>query len=578
MNSTIKNTETSHEIDFENAKSFLHDKPYDVMYQTKYSDSYGSTGFTANIDPPSFHALLSRDIWIEYSFYIAETQGPLVLGEITKPIQGMFEHAQNDIVPVAGTPVPINTIRVALRSGNIMNRITEQLHVNLNNYQYYYYPSSYHDVMNRLYVSNKQSEHEFSTSGGCFDDGNHGHRTSHVRYGTLVQNENVVPQLFGIASVSANANLRTHSDIYLIDGFSTNGDVTSNATRDLLCNMRATYPVRYPYYNEGFSKRFEIFSMNLRQAYNVSSDFFANNAVPGLQFRGNEFNEWKVTVRERMLCPLFKMYSTDRVQGVIPNISNIKIQSMFTNNILPNLFRSSTATPPFTLLWTNITTNDCKLFLKWYVLKTPLPQEITLNLPTFFTYQVPFTLSAAMNAIAASAKYVDTTLRIENVEFPAIPDLLLVYIKYHLTNYTHDTPDDYNLEIVNFYMNLNKESGKCLNITSTQLYHLWKSNLNYDTENIISFDEWYQYCFVICLKPEDYGIKINEEYNQPCRYSFFGTARNWWMNPTVANAAREVLGGAAGAGTTCQFVAHGIYFRNKARLQRGKCENYLQNM
>lgn len=579
--------ETSQEINVDQYEEYLHTHPFDVIHMNEFSTSYDSTGTSFSLNSPGYNALLSRDVWVQYTFDILENAA----------------HSITDWFETYGiNSIPQTNLKAALRSGNVVARCMQRLNLNLNGVDFNYQPCYYVDVLNRLYVSNEQSSDEFSASGGRFDEGNHGHRTSHVTYLDITPGANQVDDNFGapfdfggavgivnlpmftVGNQAADGN--SHVDIYLHQGWRIDQGATVNVNQDLVANLRPNYPVMYKFYNPGYDERVNLFAFNLRQTWNLNT---VPNAGAGGEFvstqnaaLGANANQtlWRITIYERLPCPLFKMYDNDNVHGVIPNISSIRFNIGFIEHMEDNMFSSSVShfNNSFDLLWRNMTTKDCIIHSKWYVLQTPLPKEISIKFPIYITQVRPFTMPYTMFDMynVFNAFYQDIPLQENRIEFPAVPDLLLIFVKYNPTQNTMDTPDAYNSELIDFSFAFNRSNSKCYNMKSIHYYQLWKNNLKYKNAKLIGFEEWYKYCFVICLKPEDYGVKMENEYHLPCQYNITCTARNWFVTPGIMGYRPEYLGGDGGLGTSLVLVSVGIFFRHKVDLSVGSCKNYLQ--
>ena len=559
----------SNEINFQDFRNIPKHIPFDVLYQTINSGGYNASGFQLNISKPFPSAVLSRDIWVEYSFVIRET--------VNHDIQDVYEN-------IAGTIEPFRDNRLATRSGNIMARCNRHLLVRINGMEMRYQPCHYVDVLSRLHVSNSQSKHEFSASGGCFDSGNHGHRTEHQRREHRNDATRQLPADFDfvVSEDDFNANTNTHYDIFVIDGFYSNGDPTVGDEQDLYCNIRQTYPLIYEFYNPGFSDRFNQTTYKLRTDWNARASpvAIAGTHFLGYKTTGNpNTNEYVVTVHERLPIPLFKMFSTDGVEGVIPNIKEMIIEGRFVNtSLIANLFKADQATN-VELTWSLVNPTSCKAYLKWFVPQVEIPQSVSINCPRIDTVVRPFT-QGSTNAAAANAGffYVDTEVHERDISLIAIPDVLLIYAMYDPANYTIDHPDEYQLELLNFKFNMNVSTAKAFGVNSMELYQLWKRNLKHKDSDIIGYNEWRKYCFVAVLKPEDYGIKDPKEFNLPVQLTVTCTARNWWINPTIMAADQEALGGLTGTGTSMQLVVTSIYYRNMLILSPTSAKQMLADV
>jgi hypothetical protein len=566
--STEKVLQQSDEMDFSRLDTITHDKPFDVFYQSEYSDGWNTAGFSFNIFCPAYNALLSRDIWIECTFDLQEEQA--------YGFTGMFEDNTRE------DDDPRWSDHLAFRQGNILARSMEDFRVNINNFQMNYTPSLYMDVWNRLHVSTAQSEHEFSASGGKFDTGNHSERDGHTYYAANDNRPgavNEVPNTFNFIDTENSGNGgdgNTTINVTLYEGFCPNYETLDNPNRDLICQMRPLYPILYDFYNEGLGNRFSKLASLCNNG--ASLPYQDVSADPGHQYQvdpadaNGALRKLRVTIFERLPIPLFKMYTLDEVQGVIPNISQLQLQAKFLNNLVHNWFRygHDIDDPSVSIQITN--SHYCKIHLKWFIPSFEIPKEIKIQYPKFITKCIPFQGKVIQGS---QVFYVDQDLAMNYISLPAIPDLMLMYVKYDPHHETCYISDDYNLELLNPQFSLNVANSKLLNIQSIQAYHLWKQNLKYKVESVMGFDEWRKYCFVLVLKPEDFGLKIKREYNEPCIINFKATARNWHIIPSAGYGIELYIGTAS---QNLVFVCHGVYFRNELEIRKDRAFEILKTM
>lgn len=455
-------------------------------------------------------------------------------------------------------------------------------------------PIQWIDALNRIYVSNDQAEHEFSASGGRFDEGNHGERICpyYTNGWTEGNNQtfevfgNQVPNGFAIANAAVAANQNTHVTAFLFKSWSEPIPPITNA-RDIMINMFPNFPHEYEFYNPGFESRFFKTSRILREnlindtisgaIYDRNSDTQFNGTPTVL---GNRYI-YNFRVQERLPMPLFKMYSNDECFGVIPNIVQMQITGIFISNLEEMLFKSNIHDLDIELLWTNVTNADCKLFLRWYTppMQMAIPKEIHVPYKKIVNWSKNVTLNDLPND--GSTLYRDTDIQEYNVTLEAIPDLLLIYVKYRATEYNFITPDDYNLEIRDFSINIDNASGKLNQVQSLDLYNKWKKLLKHSDNRIINYEEWRRYCCVACLQPEDYGCRYGPGYSNQTVLGVKFNARNWHIAPSIMFADISITGGYDVVNDVVE-TSHGelcitsIYYKNKLVIRSdGSCSQEL---
>jgi len=546
--------------------------PLEVYYQQILADQYTINGYQFNIKTPGTKALLDTDLWIGYEINFVETAND--------SFKGAFHGNARD---AAAAMFPIHNNRFALRSGFVVQRATQNLSVMINNTTLNVRPCQWIDELNRLYISNDQAEHEFSTSGGRFEEGNHGHNTknklyaphtsaalstSATSYASQVPNTFVFQPGYNAALLAAAAGAaalgtNTKLSVNIVENWylpPTPADTNATLYNVLYKNVLDLYD----WYNPGFDHRVQKFAKQAR----VSNGGGASNAAVGIALGATgATNTYKITVYERLAIPLFKMYSNDEIFGVIPNITQMQIQGNFLANFIENIGRQNVNANIFTYNFTNC---NCTLYLRWYTppMSMQIPREISLPYKKITTWSKVVEFNAAgMAGAAALVHSVTYTTRPQeyNVSIEGIPDLLLIYMKYSSNSYTCDTPDDYNMEITNFNLNIDNASGKMNQVQSIDLYNKWKKLLKHSDNKIMGYDEWRKYCCVACLQPEDYGVRYGPGYSNPCVLGFSFDAVNWWRNPTMAPgvATPENLGGNAGAGVNTEVVVTCIYYKNR---------------
>lgn len=537
--------------------------PLEVYYQTLTSTQYSSSGFQFNIKQPGTNALLDCDVWIKYKI----------------ALRGAANIFQNMFGRVGGNrSAPLLKHRIALRGGNCVARCLQNLSIQINNSTLNVQPYRYVDVLNRIYVSNDQSEHEFSGSGGRFDEGNHGARTDNLMYQPLTA-------LAGDNSyTSVAAGNAQPVVIYVHTGYTPNPAVV-NAT-DVTGNCHLPYPLMYEFYNPGFSRRFAQFAYNGRTFYNRAWNGTHGAATPNLDpnanevYRGSQADDnpvvagsyyYTIEIYERLPIPIFKMYSTDGTYGVIPNINQMQIQGNFLSQFIENFIRgvvdvtgAVNAVANLTIDWNKPSSSDATLYLRWYTppVNMSVPRELSIPYPKINTWSVTQAI-AAPNADVTLDWY-ETDIQQYNITLEAIPDLLLIYVKYAPFNYTLDTPDDYLFELLNLVINIDNASGKLNQITSMDLYNKWKKIIKHSDAKIIGYNEWRKYCFVACLQPEDYGVRYGPGYSNQTVLGFSCKARNWHTNHSAiinANGGQEEQPNAAGI--NAEVFVTSIYNKNR---------------
>lgn len=487
--------------------------PLQTYYQLQNNDTYSSSGYSFYIKSPGQGLLLDPEIWIYYSIRLTDTGGA------NATLANNYELAGGANDDIRGAYARTD-IRYALRSGNIMQKATQGMTVIINGHSLTCEPWFYVEELNRLYISQDQSKHEFSASGGQFDNGNHSHR--------------VLSDCHSSGQNTAVTDARMEVHIY--KGFHSNvvamPTQAAGAAQNMV-NCISPLPESEYFFNQGYNDRYMKFADIIRRTQ-------APNANYGVRFSAANANQnYDIDIYERLPINPFKQYSNDHFNGMIPNVKDLTIRGQFSTNLASLVLRTSAAG--------NVTVNivsasdNCQLLLKWY---TPpqdmimnIPKEISIPLRKINVWPKNETLPVPGAADRVSA---DSVINESNISLDGIPDLLLIYVRLRPDQFTTVVPDSYHLEFDNLQLNIEGASGKMNQIQTIELYNKWKKLLKHGDNKITPYDEWRRYMCIACLKPEDYGCIKGPGYDNPVSLGIQLTCRNWWNIPAMG-------GGAAGA-------------------------------
>lgn len=672
--------------------------PLEVYYQNLTSEQYNSSGFYFNVKQPGSHALLDPDIWIHYLIKIQETGVNSVVGYLESTEYNRNDGTNPDIGNGALTQYPPFAVGggtnlgqvtlynlpnvpysygldlstnlataggggsdwdskyLAFRGGNFVARSLQNLSVQINNRTLNVVPYKFLDVLNRIYISADQSEHEFSASGGRFDEGNHGKRTlqnckfmerATNTYNATVANDAAtqifsnsrVPSTFGpagggtgalttnVANVFHNSSIEFNLSLGYGPcrlkswGMEYSAGAPNNilgaaqaSYRKLFMNIYPDFPIFYEYYNPGFDKRVSQFISKLRymnaEIYN-QSDFdnyyditigcgtVYNPGVVDIPERGIDVQQYAINcggtdnkgiqhvfqfhIYERLPIPLFKMYSNDEVFGVIPNVKQMIIQGNFIANKLQHWCCSNSDIIGVQDYWVDQNQGNCNLYLRWFTppMSMAIPREIHYPYKKIVVWSKTYTASASTYANSAQG-YVTGSINEYNITLEAIPDLLLIYVKYATqnTSFSLTTPDDCNWQINALTINIDNASGKLNQMTTIDLYHKWKKLMKHSDSKIMGYDEWRRYCCVAALQPEDYGVRYGPGYSNQTVLGVVMTISNWNINPSIMYAQVEPLGGFSGGitgnGVDYELEIVSIFNRNWLTIRDdGTCSEEL---
>lgn len=565
-------------------------EPLNTYYQRLTAQSYSATGYSFVIKSPSLNAFMDPDVFIRFKFKIKDRAANNIAGHYHNNTQTALN--ATSILPgtthIVGGPISGRIAHFGFRGGNIFQRATQQIAVTINGWTLSYEPWKWIDPLNRLYVSNSQSKHVFSGSGGTLDSGNHGNIIDADNYYHGGYDNNGVQQrttfvedatpltrrIFYIKGVDS-LNFLTPYAIRATEnaGLITNNEAgitttTLNAIADgaavptsLGFNFVKQFPPYEKFYNPGFSERVYDMMRWLRgdargDTFSATANIPANDA-PNLApwthliyqgaADGGGLKSYAFEVYEPVPCPLFKMYHNDGVAGIIPHVRDMQIVATFSPNMLANLFRANysvAGAPGFDLAWDNITTSDCEIFIKWYTppMNLSIPREISLPLRKIDLYLGGnLTVGALGNAQIKSAT---TRISQYNISIDAVPDCFMIFVRRRLDNILSNEPDDFYFEITNLVIQLENNGGKTTQIHTYQMYQNWLKYAKHRDPVEMPYDEWRKYCCVALLKPEDYGVIRGPGYDNYIVMGITADCYNWYNAPTMqvmaANEAFDV--------------------------------------
>lgn len=510
-------------------------EPLNVYYMRQASDAYNASGYSFNIKSPAQNALLDPEAYIKYKIRIRDTGTDLIINKLHSVGSSSLEANMNIKTP-GGTadfyePLVAGPTRVAFRQGNIMQRATQSIVLTINGYSIDTQPWKWVDILNRIYVSNKQSKYVFSASGGMFDSGNHG---------LLAYQDNRYFKDKSNAS-AWQISLQGYPNFNLIDN--KKEDQATDESSTSTYNIYPLFPEHDLFYNPGFSDRIAQFFRLVRGS--ARDDVVTGSSLPGtIGYLGNA----KVTsdqyyydfeIIEPIPIPPFKLYQNDYSMGVIPHVKDMIIRGNFSPNMISNILQANanivlSTTKYLSLYWTGIGAGDCEILLKWY---TPpaaisIPREISIplrkiDLNTFSVNLISTTIDLTnhSNRIAAISQY--------NISLEAVPDLLLIYVRQRLDSCTTNQPNDFLFELQNLQIIMENNGGKLTQITSYQMWKNWLKYVKHADVEKEEYDEWRKYLYVAILKPEDYGIIRGPGYDNSVVLGITGNVYNWHINPKM---------------------------------------------
>lgn len=531
--------------------------PLQTFYMRQTSDSYNASGFSFYLKSPSMHALLDPEIWIRYRVKVNSVTAVGADSLLALTMAGLANAGAAAGLPfspggatAAYAAVPDAVAHFAFRQGNVMQRCMQSLVVVINGFSLTCEPWKFIDPLNRLYVSENQSKHIFSTSGGQYDSGNFGLVTDRDVYAT------------GACSGGAAVGSVFHM---------LQRNVAAGAAA--VDNYRYSFPLTERWYNPGFSDRCDKFTRECRGEIR-SGDLATSRSLPngavGIQGQfsaqgsgngaggGGAVNQggggnFLFDIYERLPISPFKMYHNDGVGGVIPNIKDLIIRGGFTANLNGVMMQGNAVHDTFFNILLGSEAADCEIFLKWYSPPNGvmIPREISIPMRKIDVWSNSKTIIAVGAAEIKSASY---QLSEYNIALDAVPDLLLIYVRKRLDDATVKMPSDYHYELQNLQISLENHGGKMTQIQTIELYQKWlKYSMHGDFQEVC-YDEWRKYLCIAVLKPEDYGIINGPGYDNPIILGIQANVYSYYNNPAIGLKAAELFDQ-----TTAELVVVSIY-------------------
>lgn len=527
-------------------------EPLQTFYQRQTSDSYNASGFSFYLKSPAMDALLDPEIWIRYKLSLSEL--------VTAGIRGVACQNGDDTQFQEADYPPDSSFgaHLAFRQGNVMQRAMQSLVVVLNGFSLNCEPWKFIDPLNRLYVSDDQSRHIFSASGGAYDSGNCGLITPQdVRWTAENNGGDLDPAAQVQFFLGQFPGPQEDPDDNVISGLSTFPD----------CDY---------YYNPGFGDRCRKFNRSLRGDYRTlptslgtpanrgAEDDPITEETQGAQAGGHFagviqaglLNTYTFEIYERLPMPPFKMYHNDGVGGVIPNIKDLIIRAGFTANIIPVIFQANyDISGDFKLDYANMPVTDCEIFLKWYTapMGVSIPRELSIpmrKIDIWSNYK-PLTAAVLWNQVRS----VPTSIAEYNISLDAVPDLLLIYFRRRLDDATSASPCDYHYEMQNLRISLENHGGKMTQIQTIELYQKWLKYTMHGDFKEVCYDEWRKHQCIAVLKPEDYGIIHGPGYDNPIILGVQFDGYSYYNNPGMGgNLGYEIF-----SDTNAELVICSIY-------------------
>ena len=499
--------------------------PQEVFYQEVRASGSTDSSTNFNVKTPGSGWLLSNEIWLQYKMRL--------VGNAANDVRAQLFEA-----PAAGNAPALarGNIKYLPRANNPLSRCMSNINVQINSASITDRPADVQDVMDRLWLSESESESCSSTSAGYFDG-------PHEHYPVL---ESSVPEPvinFMTTNVANTSNLT--------DGTSSTHGVVAVAAPGgyvRVVKYKGSAPFNKPgavaagsqgtssfctgewEINEGAQKRWGKFVIRGFRST-------AANAGAGTDFTNAAGDSFDVVFYERLPSSMFFQYKSRDKLGLIPHIQSMNILIQYLGELQNKWGQASigvqpaanaaalsnagamAAADPVSLgtiggaaantqisslnLTTDSTTNEVYLHLKWC-----LP-PVSMQIPSSVRVKAP--------AVLVHTKEIGTTLQRGNpnnvsdptmdVEFPWVPTMILIYAKVPVNYLGVQDPTEMFAEIASLDITTDGETGKLMSMKQEQIYSAWLRNGNKMDDKRFPFEQWRSQFCCAALSPGDYGAR-----------------------------------------------------------------------
>lgn len=487
--------------------------PQSAFYQTESAQTNSKERVTWYVTSPGQGLLLSSEAYVEYTVTITNNGGT---------------NMQESFSQGAALLAPSDSQKFALRQNYPIMRGIESASVTMNGQTLTTQPNQWVDAMNRLHLSQEESESVATASSGYYDSGDWSKITRH----DVLANDSV-----NVDVADAAFNIKVQSRA----GYSPQSAVAAGAGNniDQIANPRVIDSDQF--YNPGFTKRFE------RLAYWARKAGLGMEVDPsaGANTYGNSVT---LTLYEPVpVAPFYMYHSRDRENKSIPHVEQFTLSYIFQSNPERAIFEATS--PAATQDWTvDYFTAKPKLNLRWFMppRDMSIPRQVSMKVwqnNSFISTTPLVTVASATAATdengfaivgAASGSHSFNNIRLEQ-----IPDLLLIYYKRRPGDADFNLPSDHNMGIRNLQISVDGLSGRVLDASQGELYQLWLKNVKHNGKRS-SYDDWKRYHCVVALRPRDMGLSAGPGIDRPVTLHLRSEYVSYWKAPRSGTSATSV--------------------------------------
>lgn len=477
--------------------------PVHIDYHIYTADQSSRASCSFRIDSPGSGALLDSEAWIKYTLTFT------FANDITASMFRVTDDKQSN-----------RGVKLALRQGFPMQRCMQSISLNINGTTLVERPDRYTDQMLRFYVMPDEAETIMTGAGGYLDSG------------------------FGWALLDSDNSFLKSSDaenaaVMWTEAFNEGDDAKGVIAQKAV-------PSSSLFINKGLQKRWEKFLQECRNAGDpeVSATVGNQTAYPDVI---------SIDVWERLPIAPFMNYESRDLKRSIPHINQMTLninwnpnlhtdksigaESMILQGHKGGETGEGTGTVLRNLELTWFTASDPngkapELHLKWLIppMGYRLPPQISIPIIDYQHF------SQTLSALTHESDVRTTPSRQEtynNIRLEQFPDYLFIYIVPEQSNSIINDPSEFALEIEALDISADGDSGKLLSATTMELYSMYVRNALGREMIRQDYQQWRQHHCVICLRPEDLGLRFSPGIRQPITLNLRFTYKSHWNRPDM---------------------------------------------
>ena len=506
--------------------------PREVFYQKIRSDGSNDNSTTFTLKTPGRGWLLDNEVWLSYKAIITSTRAGGIRGY-------MFERAGGNAFYGSDT-----NEKYFPRANCPLSRCISNISVTLNGTSVNDQPHYIQDVMDRLWLSEDESESHNTPAAGFFDGPREFYPIieSTVPYAkeinVLNNHANSVGAVIRAGAINAghypnNPGVYFNNAVdpagwYRIEGIKGLGPI-NGGTDAVVANNMGTFigaDLNDHEINWGAQRRWDKFRNRVYRSHWKSGGAANNVNLVAADYP----QDLQVVFYERLPSSLFYQYNSRDKHGAIPHVESMTIIIQYLDALR---FKWGQCSPGVvatrddekvadegqmsgmlfadnagfsdtiaTSLVTQQDTNEVELHLKW-LLPPPemtIPSSVRIKAPRILVYPKVYGTYYRDNNTTLSAITQD-------VEFPWTPTKILVFVKVATNDLERYDPTEMFAEISSLDITVDGETGKLMQMTQAQLYSAWKRNGHPFDAKRFGFDEWRTKFCVAALDPGDYGTR-----------------------------------------------------------------------